>query len=123
MEEEEATLEGQFHEFSRLLDNKRDGNTMTLYRSDYWMRQSKVLDDRKVTMTDTGVLWWKYCKTELNWQEWYDFFTDLCELKGLDQEFVETMMTNCGIPGSSPVLIPQFRDFFDTFKPKEKLPF
>ncbi|KOB76413.1 putative signal transduction protein p25, partial [Operophtera brumata] len=41
------------------MDNKRDGNTMTLYRSDYWMRQSKIIDDRKVTMCDTGLLWWR----------------------------------------------------------------
>ncbi|KOB76412.1 putative signal transduction protein p25 [Operophtera brumata] len=59
MEPDEATLDGQFHEFARLMDNKRDGNTMTLYRSDYWMRQSKIIDDRKVTMCDTGLLWWR----------------------------------------------------------------
>lgn len=60
MEEEQATLEGQFYEFSRLLDTKRDGSTITLWRSDYWMRQCKLLDDRKLTMTETGVAWFKY---------------------------------------------------------------
>lgn len=59
-DEEAATLDGQFYEFSRLLDNKRDGKTITLYRSDFWMRQAKILDDRKVTMTDTGILFNKY---------------------------------------------------------------
>lgn len=60
MDEEEATLESQFASFSRLLDNKRSGTTMTLWRSDYWMRQAKVLEDRKLTMTDTGVAWFKF---------------------------------------------------------------
>lgn len=59
-EEEPATLEGQFFEFSKFLDNKRDGTTITLYRSDYWMRQAKILEDRKLTMTDTGVLFNKF---------------------------------------------------------------
>lgn len=59
-DEEAATLEGQFYEFARLLDNKRDGATITLYRSDFWMRQAKILDDRKVTMTDTGILYNKF---------------------------------------------------------------
>lgn len=59
-DEEAATLDGQFFEFARYLDNKRDGLTITLYRNDYWMRQAKILDDRKITMTDTGILWWKY---------------------------------------------------------------
>lgn len=60
MDDEPATLDGQFWEFARLMDNKRDGTTMTLYRNDYWMRQSKLIEDRKVTMCDTGVLWWKF---------------------------------------------------------------
>lgn len=61
-DEEAATLDGQFFEFAKLFDTtkERDGTLITLYRSDYWMRQAKVLDDRKVTMTDTGLMWWKY---------------------------------------------------------------
>lgn len=55
-DEEQATLDGQFFEFARLMDNKRKGNLITLYRSDFWMRQAKVLDDRRVTMTQTGHL-------------------------------------------------------------------
>ncbi|XP_030040282.1 tubulin polymerization-promoting protein homolog [Manduca sexta] len=120
MDEEAATLESQFCEFARFMDNKRDGSTITLYRSDYWMRQSKLIDDRKVTMIDTGILWWKFCKTELNFNEWHEFLTDFCEYRSLDQEFVETTMTNCGNPGASAVNIPQYREFFDTYQPKEK---
>lgn len=59
-DDEPATLDGQFFEFARLMDNKRDGTTITLYRSDYWMRQGKIIDDRKITMTDTGILFNKY---------------------------------------------------------------
>ncbi|CAG9782353.1 unnamed protein product [Diatraea saccharalis] len=58
-DEEAATLDSQFFEYSKLLDNKRDGKTITLYRSDYWMRQAKILEDRKITMTNTDL---KYCE-------------------------------------------------------------
>ncbi|XP_045510336.1 tubulin polymerization-promoting protein homolog [Colias croceus] len=122
-EEEAATLEGQFYEFSRLLDNKRDGTTITLYRSDYWMRQAKILEDRKLTMTDTGILFNKFCKSELNWDEWNEFLTELCQLKGIDEEKCRETLTNCGLPGQTPVVVPQYKDFFLTYKPKEKLPF
>ncbi|XP_038216668.1 tubulin polymerization-promoting protein homolog [Zerene cesonia] len=122
-EEEAATLEGQFYEFSRLQDNKRDGTTITLYRSDYWMRQAKILEDRKLTMTDTGILFNKFCKSELNWDEWNEFLTELCQLKGIDEEKCRETLTNCGLPGQTPVVVPQYRDFFLTYKPKEKLPF
>lgn len=59
-EEEPASLEGQFFEFSKMMDKKRDGTTITLYNSDFWMRQCKLLDDRKLTMTDTGILFNKF---------------------------------------------------------------
>ncbi|KAI8430582.1 hypothetical protein MSG28_000804 [Choristoneura fumiferana] len=115
-EEEEpvANLDSQFLEFAKMLDRQRPRDTITLYCSDYWMRQSKIIDDRKVTMTDTGVTWWKFSKTELSQKEWKDYLKDLCALKALDQELVEEMMTNCGLPGQSPVHVPRYRDFFLT---------
>ncbi|CAH4038672.1 tubulin polymerization-promoting protein homolog [Pieris brassicae] len=122
-DEEAATLEGQFYEYSRMLDNKRDGTTITLYRSDFWMRQAKLLDDRKFTMTDTGILFNKFCKSELDWDEWNQFLDEVCELKEFDQEKCRETLTNCGLPGQTAVLVPQYRDFFATYKPKEKLPF
>ncbi|XP_028169773.1 TPPP family protein CG45057-like [Ostrinia furnacalis] len=120
-DEEAATLDGQFFEFSKLLDNKRSGLTITLYRSDFWMRQAKILDDRKVTMTDTGILFNKYSKSELDFDEWLAFISDLCLLKGLNEEKVQELLTNCGLPGQIPVLVPQYRDFYLTYKPKEKM--
>lgn len=55
-----ATLDGQFQEFAKLFDPKRrDGQTITLYRLDYWLRQARILDERTVTMTDTGNLFFE----------------------------------------------------------------
>ncbi|KPJ10294.1 TPPP family protein CG4893 [Papilio machaon] len=122
-EEEAATLEGQFYEFSKLFDNKRNGTTITLYRFDYWLRQTKILDDRNVTMTDTGISFNKFDKTELNWDEFLEFLEDLCELKKMDFEKTKETLTNCGLPGQTPVEVPQFRDYFLTYKPKEKAAF
>ncbi|XP_039764114.1 tubulin polymerization-promoting protein homolog [Pararge aegeria] len=122
-EEEPATLDGQFFEFAKMMDKKRDGTTITLYFSDFWFRQSKLLEDRKLTMTDTGIAFNKFSKTELDWDEWNEFLTDVCEMKELDEEKVRETLTNCGLPGQTPVVVPQFRDFFLTYKPKEKMLF
>ncbi|KAJ2954530.1 hypothetical protein O0L34_g2814 [Tuta absoluta] len=122
-DEEVATLEGQFVEFSKFMDQekRRNGKTINLYRQDFWMRQCKMLDDRKLTMTDTGVTWFQRCKIELDWDEWYAFMVEICELKDIDQELMETSLTNCGLPGSITVNVPAYREFFDTYKPKEKM--
>ncbi|XP_059059767.1 tubulin polymerization-promoting protein homolog [Achroia grisella] len=119
-EEEPATLNGQFYEFAKLFDTKRDGQTITLYRSDYWMRQAKLLDDRKITMTDTGILFNKFCKTEITFDEWMEFLADLCELVEIDVEKTQEILTNCGLPGQVSVVVPQYREYFQTYKPKEK---
>lgn len=60
MSDGEATLEGQFSEFAKSNEKSRNGETITLLNSDYWMRQAKILDDRKLTMTDTGVAFNKF---------------------------------------------------------------
>lgn len=60
MHEEEATLEGKFSEFAKMNEKDRRGETITLSNSDFWMRQAKILDDRKLTMTDTGVAFSKF---------------------------------------------------------------
>lgn len=62
-----------------------------------------------------------YSKTELNWEEWYGVITELCVMKHLDQEYVELALTNCGLPGASPVTVPEYKSFFDTFKAKSKM--
>lgn len=60
MTQNEATLEGQFSKFAKMNDTGRSGETITLLNSDYWMRQAKILDDSKLTMTDTGVAFTKF---------------------------------------------------------------
>lgn len=76
-----------------------------------------------VLQADVIRVFYVFSKTELTWDEWYEFLTDLCLLRHLDQEQIELNMTNCGIPGTSAVFVPQYRDFFDTYKPKEKMMF
>lgn len=58
--EQETTLDEQFTYFARLLDSNRSGTTMTLWRSDYWLRQADLMEDRRLTMTDTGIIWFKF---------------------------------------------------------------
>lgn len=67
MEEEQATIESQFLSYAKLFESKtRSGETITLFNSDYWLRQANLIDDRKITMTDTGIIFNKYG---------YSFFT------------------------------------------------
>lgn len=60
MNGDKATLEGQFFEFAKMDEKSRRGESISLSNSDYWMRQAKILDDRKLTMTETGVAFNKF---------------------------------------------------------------
>ncbi|XP_063546988.1 uncharacterized protein LOC134754600 [Cydia strobilella] len=116
-----ATLEGQFASFAKMLNWSCSRDTITLYCSDYWMRQSDIIDDRRVTMTDTGIIWNTFSKAELNWDEWHEYVSELCVAKELNKLEVEVELTNCGLPGATRVYVPQYRDFFDTYKSKKAL--
>ncbi|KAF9810769.1 hypothetical protein SFRURICE_014367 [Spodoptera frugiperda] len=113
MEEEQATIESQFFAYAKLFDSKhRSGETITLFHSDYWLRQANIIDDRKVTMTDTGILFNEYSKSEIDIEEWKVLISKLCVLKELDEEKTLETLVNCGLPGETPVEIPQYRSFF-----------
>ncbi|XP_049885420.1 tubulin polymerization-promoting protein homolog [Pectinophora gossypiella] len=116
-----ATLDSQFFSFAKMGDKNRDGTTITLSNSDYWMRQATILDDKILTMVDTGHIFFsRYNKTEITWNEWLDYIDVLCMKKELDVERVKDMLTVCGLPGEKPVDIPQYRNFFANYKKKEK---
>lgn len=54
------SLEQQFVNFSQFGDETSDGTTITLTQSDKWMKQAKILDGKKITLTDTGVAFNKF---------------------------------------------------------------
>lgn len=62
-----------------------------------------------------------FSKTEINFDQWLEFLSDLCEEKRLDLEKTKECLTNCGIPGQIPVVVPAFREYFLTYKRKEKM--
>lgn len=54
------SLEQQFVNFSKFGDDRSDGTTITLTQNDKWMKQAKILDGKKITLTDTGVAFNKF---------------------------------------------------------------
>lgn len=55
-----TTLEQQFISFTKFGDPKADGKTITLSKSDKWMKQAKLLDGVTLKLTDTGVAFNKF---------------------------------------------------------------
>ncbi|XP_075991326.1 tubulin polymerization-promoting protein homolog [Anticarsia gemmatalis] len=120
MNDEQVTIEDQFIAFAKLFDDSRTGSTITLYNSDFWLRQAKILDDMNVTMTDTGTLFTDCSKTEFSFEEWRVIISELCSLKQLDEDAVMASLLNCGLPDPQRVEVPAFRNYFTTYQPKSK---
>ncbi|XP_053624389.1 tubulin polymerization-promoting protein homolog [Plodia interpunctella] len=120
--EPDVTLDQQFIDFAKMSDPKgRDGKTIDLYMTDYWMRQAGVLNDRVVTTTDTGIAFFKFEKTEINYEEFEEYLKDLAETKHLILDDLVSALCKCGLPGTVPVRVPQYREYFLTWKPKNRL--
>lgn len=53
-------LEQQFISYAKFGDPKADGKSITLSKSDRWLKQADILDDIKVTYTETGVIFSRF---------------------------------------------------------------
>lgn len=52
---DKSTFVGNFKSFSKFGDTQSNGKLITLSQSDKWMKQAKVIDNKKITTTDTGI--------------------------------------------------------------------
>ncbi|XP_075162001.1 tubulin polymerization-promoting protein homolog [Haematobia irritans] len=99
------TLESLFHLYANNvvvpldLDNE-DYDSILLSQMDYWLEQAKLLKT-VFTMTETGLVYMKFRKWRLNYQEFLDFIEQICEGKTITVDDVKTMLLEAGIPGSS----------------------
>ncbi|KAK5642658.1 hypothetical protein RI129_008825 [Pyrocoelia pectoralis] len=94
-----TVLKQQFQHFSKYGAKGTDGSKITLTNTDYWLRQAKILDDKKVTFTDTGVLFNKSRSRTITFEQFLQFLEDLSALKNVDVINFHTQLTECGMPG------------------------
>lgn len=59
---ETPSFQDQFKAFAKFGDSKSTGEAITLSNSDKWFKQSKVIDGKKITTTDTGIYFKKIAK-------------------------------------------------------------
>lgn len=52
---EKGSFVASFKAFSKFGDTQSNGKLITLSQSDKWMKQAKVIDNKKITTTDTGI--------------------------------------------------------------------
>lgn len=56
------TFEELFKVYAKFGDCKSIGDAITLSNSDKWFKQAKVIDGKKITTTDTGIVWKQIAK-------------------------------------------------------------
>lgn len=97
-----ATLEQQFASFARYGTTDKYEKTITLTQIDRWLIQANVLDGKKVTKVDTGVLFNKFKTYKISYQNFLKFLDDLTISKNLAYDEVKKKLQFCGMPGSTP---------------------
>jgi hypothetical protein len=94
-----TTFEENFKVFAKFGDPKSDGKLITLSNSDKWMKQAKVIDNKKITTTDTGIYFKKLKSQKVNITSYKIFLEDLAKNKKIEVEEIKSKMANCGQPG------------------------
>ncbi|KAL1128827.1 hypothetical protein AAG570_013361 [Ranatra chinensis] len=93
-----------FKSFSKFGDAKSDGKHISLSQSDKWMRQAKVIDNKTIFTTDTGIYFKKLKSPKLSEQDYNRFLEDLAKNKKADLDEMKKKMASCGVPGITSAL-------------------
>ncbi|KAG8184775.1 hypothetical protein JTE90_011562 [Oedothorax gibbosus] len=89
-----------FHVYSKFGDSNRTGESITLTSSDKWLRQAKIVDNRRVSTTDTGIYFKQIAKFKksLNFNSYQTFLELLAKKKNLNLSEMKYKMVTCGPP-------------------------
>ncbi|XP_021695436.1 uncharacterized protein LOC110675265 [Aedes aegypti] len=101
---EKPTLEAMFTSYAKYRPTSNtfqgDGKRMLLSQSDAWMQQARLIGEKRFfTLTDTGVTFFTFGKSSLDFEEYKLFLERLCETKGIGLDEVKNCMVTCGPPG------------------------
>ncbi|XP_035229546.1 uncharacterized protein LOC118201541 isoform X2 [Stegodyphus dumicola] len=91
-----------FRLYARYGDLNRDGESITLTCSDRWLRQAKVIDNKRVNTTDTGIYFRQVAKFKksLNIQSYEKFLELLAKKKNLNLSEMKYKLVTCGPPST-----------------------
>lgn len=94
-----VTFESNFKVFAKFGDPKSDGKHITLFNSDKWMKQAKVIDGKTITTTDTGIYFKKLKSQKVGIVQYKQFLDDLSKNKKCEVQSIIDKLTHCGTPG------------------------
>ncbi|XP_052861512.1 tubulin polymerization-promoting protein homolog [Anopheles cruzii] len=99
-----ATLASMFQLFAKyrpaLNTFQGDGKRILLSQSDCWMQQASLIGSKYFTLTQTGLTFFEFRKSSLDFAEYLQFLAMLCtEKANVELEEVKEKLTNCGPPG------------------------
>uniref|UniRef100_A0A182JLB8 TPPP family protein n=1 Tax=Anopheles atroparvus TaxID=41427 RepID=A0A182JLB8_ANOAO len=76
-----------------------DGKRILLSQSDCWMQQADLIGSKFFTLTQTGLTFFEFRKSSLDYGEYMQFLTMLCTERQVDLQEVKEKLINCGPPG------------------------
>lgn len=75
-----------------------DVSLLPLSQLDKWLVSARILDMSRLTTTETGLLFFKFRKRAISYDEFLVYLNDLTSSKGLDIVDVKKKMQTCGKP-------------------------
>ncbi|XP_050090166.1 uncharacterized protein LOC126574175 [Anopheles aquasalis] len=101
-----ATLASMFQLYAKyrpaLNTFQGDGKCILLSQSDCWMQQAGLIGPKYFTLTQTGLTFFEFRKSSIDFAEFLLFLSLLCtESSIVDLEEVKAKLTSCGPPGIS----------------------
>lgn len=97
----QLVLEEIFKGYAKFGNAKNDGIQITLTNIDKWLKEAAVIDGKKVSTTDTAILFQRFqCKT-IDFKQFLTFIDSLGKECKLNSEEIIAKLSKSGIPGTS----------------------
>ncbi|CAH4031357.1 unnamed protein product [Pieris brassicae] len=98
----QLVLEEVFKGYAKFGNSKSDGTTITLTNIDKWLKEAGIIDGKKVSTTDTAIIFQRFKSKTINFKQFMTFIDSLCkECTSKNHEEVISQLSSSGIPGTS----------------------
>ncbi|VVC95188.1 unnamed protein product [Leptidea sinapis] len=99
--EKEILLEKAFKGYAKFGVANSNGNQITLSNIDKWLKEAAIVNGKKVSTTDTAILFQRFKAKTIDFRQFLQFIEGLAKESKLNQDDIMNKLAKCAVPGTS----------------------
>ncbi|XP_045509400.1 tubulin polymerization-promoting protein homolog [Colias croceus] len=97
----QIVLESAFKGYAKFGNSKSDGSQITLTNIDKWLKEVGIIDGKKVSTTDTAILFQRFKSKTIDFKQFMIFIESLAKECKLNVDDLIGKLSKSDVPGTS----------------------